>query len=100
MFFLISRNWDYCGLGQFYLLNPHLVEEEADDVDVAGLGGEVERRVALVVRQVVVDERHLLQQQQHLHHPVAAQVRHRRLQRRNGFYRVTIVLWTMFCCFI
>ena len=28
-----------------------LVQEEADDVDVAGLGGEVERRVSLVVRQ-------------------------------------------------
>ena len=60
----------------------HLVEEEADNVDVPGLRGEVQRRVALIVRQVVVDERHLLEQLQHLHHAVAAQVRDRCLQGR------------------
>ena len=57
-----------------------LVQEEADDVDVAGLGGEVERRVSLVVRQVVVDEGDVLQHLQHLDHPVAAEVARGRLE--------------------
>ena len=42
----------------------------------------MERRVALVVGQVVVDERDLLQHLQHLDHPVAAQVARRSLKKQ------------------
>ncbi len=53
-------------------------------LDVSGLRGEVEGRVALEVGRVVVDEGEVLQQLQHLDHAVAAKVAHRSLERRQS----------------
>ena len=62
------------------------------------LCGEVERRVALVVCQVVVDEGDVLQHLQHLDHPVAAQVARGRLQKNRTEGGMLSEMWVVANC--